>query len=77
MTFTHKIVHANDKDEIWVQNKTNNALNPDSNDPVTAKTVTDAINKVTVYRDGAYLDDDESKNKMLNAAISRLIPIST
>jgi hypothetical protein len=48
MTFRHKIVHANDGDEISVQNKTSNTLNPESNDPVTAKAFADAINKVKV-----------------------------
>jgi hypothetical protein len=112
MTFTHKIVHANGRDEIWVQNKTSNTLNPESNDPVTAKAVVEyvedkmagvgggssiqvsetvsyvfdeegtqqqitgvekpskyttevdvetAVNKVTVYQAGEYLDADESK----------------
>jgi hypothetical protein len=45
MTFTHKIVHANDRDEIWVQNKSNNTINTDSNDPVTAKAVVEYVEK--------------------------------
>jgi hypothetical protein len=43
MTFTHKIVHANDRDEIWTRAKTNDTLNPDSNDPVTAKAVVEYV----------------------------------
>jgi hypothetical protein len=39
MTFTHKIVHANDSDEIWVQNKTSSKLNIESNDLATANAV--------------------------------------
>jgi hypothetical protein len=50
MSFTHKIVHHNDRDEIWVQNKTDSTLNTKTNDTVTAKAVADAINKVTEYR---------------------------
>jgi hypothetical protein len=61
MSFTHKIVHVNDRDEIWVQNQTNNTLNPESNDPVTAKAVRDAINTVKVYRESSFLDADPNK----------------
>jgi hypothetical protein len=43
MTFTQKIVHANGRDEIWVQTKTNNTLNTESNDPVTAQAVVEYV----------------------------------
>jgi hypothetical protein len=43
MAFTHKTVHANDRDEIWVQNKTSSIINPESNDPVTGKAVVEYV----------------------------------
>jgi hypothetical protein len=45
MSFGHKVVHANDQDEIWLQTKTNNTLNPQSSDPATAKAVVEYVEK--------------------------------
>jgi hypothetical protein len=44
VTFTHKIGHANDRDEISIQTRTRDTLNIEWHYPATAEAVGEAVN---------------------------------